>query len=166
MGSLVRDSRKAEAREVIETCVGLGARIVARRITSFLENRIEHVGLTLAQLGLMAHVAAATHGTIGALADGLELDPSTLSRSLHLLERDGLVEIAMVAKDLRRRAVWLTEAGARRLEGALIAWRKAHDALGAQIDLTEARQFFKSARLLSATGLPNRDTKRFRRAWE
>jgi DNA-binding MarR family transcriptional regulator len=35
------------------------------------------------------------------------------------------VEVAVVEKDLRRRAVWLTEAGARRLETAIPAWRAA-----------------------------------------
>jgi DNA-binding MarR family transcriptional regulator len=32
----------------------------------------------------------------------------------------------VVESDLRRRAVWLTEAGARRLEAAIPIWRKAH----------------------------------------
>ena len=42
------------------------------------------------------------------------LDPSTLSRNLQVLEREGLVEMAADAANSRRRAVWLTEEGARR----------------------------------------------------
>jgi DNA-binding MarR family transcriptional regulator len=37
-----------------------------------------------------------------------------------------LIEIAVVQNDLRRRAVWLTETGARRLEAAIPVWRRAH----------------------------------------
>jgi DNA-binding MarR family transcriptional regulator len=48
-----------------------------------------------------------------------------LSRNLRGLESDGLVEIAIVENDLRRRAVWLTETGARRLEKAIPVWRAA-----------------------------------------
>ena len=42
------------------------------------------------------------------------------------LEGEGLVEIATVEGDLRRRMVWLTDAGAKRLEAAIPIWRNAH----------------------------------------
>ena len=83
------------------------------------------------QFGLMAHIAAAGDDTIGALAERVGLDQSTLSRNLRGLEQAGLVEITLVETDLRRRAVWLTENGARRLEAAIPAWRRAHEALAA-----------------------------------
>jgi DNA-binding MarR family transcriptional regulator len=69
--------------------------------------------------------AAASDDTIGALANRTGLDQSTLSRNLRGLESEGLVEIAIVENDLRRRAVWLTETGARRLEKAIPVWRAA-----------------------------------------
>src|SRR5215470_3836770 len=129
-----RKSLVAEARAVVQACAGINIRLAARRITGFLEARMQGTGLSLAQFGLMTHIAAAGDDTIGALAERAGLDPSTLSRNLRGLEREGLVEIAIVEKDLRRRAVWLTEAGARRLEAAMPAWRHAHAALAAAID--------------------------------
>ena len=74
---------------------------------------MRQTGLNIAQFGLMTHIAAAHDDTIGALAERCGLDQSTLSRNLRLLEREGLVEIVTAEKDLRRRAVWLTEKGAR-----------------------------------------------------
>jgi DNA-binding MarR family transcriptional regulator len=62
------------------------------------------------------------------------LDQTTLSRNLRALEKAGLVEIAIVERDLRRRSVWLTETGARRLEAALPIWRRAHASLGKLIE--------------------------------
>jgi DNA-binding MarR family transcriptional regulator len=129
-----RKSLVAETRDVVQACAGLNIRLAARRITGFLEARMQGTGLSLAQFGLMTHIAAAGDDTIGALAERAGLDPSTLSRNLRGLEREGLVEIAIVEKDLRRRAVWLTEAGARRLEAAMPAWRRAHAALAAAVD--------------------------------
>ncbi len=49
-------------------------------------------GLTLAQFGLLASIAAASNDTIGDLARRTGLDQSTLSRNLRLLEDAGLVE--------------------------------------------------------------------------
>jgi DNA-binding MarR family transcriptional regulator len=61
------------------------------------------------------------------------LDQSTLSRNLRGLEGEGLVEIAIVESDLRRRAVWLTEKGARRLEQAIPLWRDANARLSRHV---------------------------------
>src|SRR5690242_10750682 len=104
-----KKSLVADAREVVDTCAGINVRLAARRISWFLEERMGRTGLSIAQFGLMTHIAAASDDTIGALAERCGLEQSTLSRNLRLLERDGLVEIVTAEKDLRRRAVWLTE---------------------------------------------------------
>lgn len=118
-----------DARAAVASCAGLNSRLAARRITGFLDRRMAECGLSVAQFGLMAQVAAAADDTLGALAERAGLDQSTLSRNLRGLERAGLVEIAVAERDQRRRAVWLTEAGARRLEAAMPVWRAAHAAL-------------------------------------
>ncbi|BCB20387.1 MarR family winged helix-turn-helix transcriptional regulator [Bosea sp. ANAM02] len=107
------------------SCAGLTIRQAARRMTQAYENALQDSGLSVAQLGLMAVIATHEDDHMAALAEQAGLDPSTLSRNLRGLERDGLVEIASVEKDLRRRAVWLTEKGLRRLQGALPVWRDA-----------------------------------------
>ena len=117
---------RADAQAALEVCAGWNVRLAARRITQFLEERMEGSGLSFAQFGLMAEIAAAADDTITALAERMGLDQSTLSRTLRTLEGDGLVEIAMVESDQRKRMVWLTEKGARRLEAALASWRLAH----------------------------------------
>ena len=101
---------------------------------------MEGGGLSLAQFGMMAQVAAASDDTLGALAERMGIDQSTLSRNLRGLELAGLVEIASAEQDLRRRAVWLTEQGARRLEAAIPIWREAHAALAKRLDPRHARR--------------------------
>ena len=130
----------ADARAAVLTCAGMNVRLAARRITRFLEARMQGTDLSLAQFGLMTHIAAAGDDTIGALAERAGLDQSTLSRNLRGLERGGLVEIALVEQDLRRRAVWLTEAGARRLQAAIPVWRRAHEALCEVIEPRDIRK--------------------------
>ncbi len=124
----------AEARAALQACSGWNSRLAARRIAKFLERRMEGCGLSLAQFALMGQLASADDDTIGALSESMDLDPSTLSRNLRALESAGLVEIAVVETDLRRRAVWLTETGVRRLQAALPFWRRAHAALAERMD--------------------------------
>jgi DNA-binding MarR family transcriptional regulator len=127
--TLVRDAQAAMA-----LCAGWASRLAARRITNFLAQRMQGSGLTLSQFSLMGQIAAAPDDTLGALAERTGLDQSTLSRNLRGLETAGLVEIAIAEDDQRRRAVWLTEEGARRLEAALPVWRQAHAALAERLD--------------------------------
>jgi DNA-binding MarR family transcriptional regulator len=131
---------RSDALQAIEDCAGWNSRLASRRITQFLEKRMIGSGLTIAQFGLMAQIATASEDTLGALAERLGLDQSSLSRNLHALERDGLVEIAVIERDLRKRAVWLAEKGARRLEGAMPVWRSAHAALAEVLEPELARQ--------------------------
>lgn len=147
--SITKKTLRSDAVALIEDCAGLASRTTARRITQFLEREISASGLSLAQLGLMAQVAAATDDTIGALADQAGLDPSTLSRNLRALQDDGLVEIAIVETDLRRRSVWLTEQGAVRLERAIPYWRRATEKLGEHISLDAVRRLARQTSKLS-----------------
>jgi DNA-binding MarR family transcriptional regulator len=139
---------RTDALQAIETCAGWNSRLAARRVTQFLEKRMMGSGLTIAQFGLMAQIAAASDDTLGTLAERLGFDQSSLSRNLHALQREGLVEIAIVERDQRKRAVWLTENGARRLEAAMPIWRSAHAALAEFLDPRLARQLASASQAL------------------
>lgn len=135
-----RKTLRDDARGLVEACAGWNSRLAARRITQFLDREMAACGLTAAQLGLMAQIAAAADDTLAALARRTGLEQSTLSRNLRKLEREGLIEIATVEADLRRRAVWLTETGARRLEAAIPVWRKAQGRLARRLSPDLARR--------------------------
>jgi len=115
---------------------------------------MEGSGVSLAHFTLMSQIAAAEDDTVGGLSERMDLDQSTLSRNLRALEQAGLVEIAVVESDLRRRAVWLTEEGARRLEAAALFWREAHAALAERIDPELASRLAKASAGLEEDGRP------------
>lgn len=138
----------------------MNARLTARQITRFLEAGMHSTDLNLAQFGLMTHIAAAGDDTIGSLAGRAGLDQSTLSRNLRGLEQAGLVEIAIVEQDSRRRSVWLTEKGALRLEAAIPIWQEAHKVLSGLIGSANIRKIAEIKQALAdahaakfATGL-------------
>ncbi|HYD66479.1 MarR family winged helix-turn-helix transcriptional regulator [Azospirillum sp.] len=140
---------RTDAAALVASCAGWNSRLAARRITQFLDRELAPCGLTTAQLGLLAQIAEAADDTLGALARRTGLEQSTLSRNLRTLEGEGLIEIAVVETDLRRRAVWLTETGARRLEAAIPVWRQAHARLAERLSPDLARQLADQADALS-----------------
>ena len=144
-----RKSLRTDAATLVASCAGWNSRLAARRITQFLDRELAGSGLTVAQLGLMAQIAAASDDTLGALAERTGLDQSTLSRNLRTLEGQGLVEIAMAEADQRRRVVWLTETGARRLEAAIPLWRKAHAKLAKRLSPELARRLANATESLT-----------------
>jgi DNA-binding MarR family transcriptional regulator len=150
-----------DARAVLGNCAGIKLRQAERLTTRFLETGISDAGLSYAQFTLMLQVAAAADDTIAAIAERIGLDQSTLSRNLKGLSRDGLVEVTMVEADLRRRAVWLTETGARRLERAIACWSRAHDVLIGIVDPDDVgRVATAAARLADRAELPAQRTGR------
>lgn len=137
-----------DARAIVADCIGLNLRVAARQVTKFMDERLKETGLGLAQFGLLALIAGGQDDSIAALAERSGLDQSTLSRNLRHLENAGLIEIAAVEADLRRRAVWLTEQGARQLEKAIPAWREAQETLAAVIAPQPIRTLAATAKRL------------------
>jgi DNA-binding MarR family transcriptional regulator len=144
----LQETLVTEARAAVDACAGWNARLAARRITAFLNRRMQGSGLSLAQFSLMAQIAAARDDTLSDLAQRIGLDQSTLSRNLQVLEAAGLVEIAAGDRDARRRAVWLTERGAQSLDAGIADWKRAHGELARRLDPEAARRLAVAAEAL------------------
>lgn len=112
-------------------CLCFRARRVSRAVTRIYDEELRPLGLQATQLTLLNAVAIG--GERGAamkrLADVLAMDPTTLSRNLRPLERDGLLCIERANGDRRVRLARLTDEGRRRLEAAYPLWQRAHDRL-------------------------------------
>ena len=141
---------QSTARAMLDTCPAVTARALARLVSQRLDRALAPSGLTSGQVALMARIAAAEDDRLGALARRAGVDPSTLSRTLRTLAKAGLVEITLDEADQRRRAVWLTETGARRLAQALILWRQALKELDETLSPGLAAQLAAEARALEA----------------
>jgi len=144
----LRKTLVADARAAVDGCAGWNARLAARRITAFLNRRMQGSGLSLAQFSLMSQIAVARDDTLSELAERIGLDQSTLSRNLQVLEAAGLVEIATGDRDARRRSVRLTEKGALKLEAGLADWKRAHGELAKRLDPAAARRLALAAEAL------------------
>ncbi|HEX3180243.1 MAG TPA: MarR family transcriptional regulator [Beijerinckiaceae bacterium] len=133
--SITMDAREIQTAPEVANAASLGCtcrrlRRMARLVTQLYDEALSAHDLTIAQFGLMTTIAEHRSKTgkdisIGALANIVGLDPTTLNRNLNTLQRDKLVDVRPDKNDRRVRAVALTAAGRQRLRDAVPAWRAA-----------------------------------------
>jgi len=111
----------------VEDCLCFRARLVARRMTEFYEARLAPHGINLPQWGLLGTIGSEQNASISHLAKRLELDPSTLSRTLRPLIDAGLIETFADPGNLRIRRVRLTPDGKQRTREAARTWAQAQE---------------------------------------
>lgn len=124
------------ARVVAEQCSCLRSRRTSRVLTRIYDDALRPSGLRMSQVSVLVAIARfGEHGAkIGALADVLATERTTLTRNIAPLERAGLLRVARDPDDARARILLLTRAGERAIEAAFPLWetaqRRVRDAVG------------------------------------
>jgi len=109
-----------------DDCLCLSIRHLSRLVTQAYEVELGRAELTINQFSILRVLSAVRGEGMGLrkLAHILDTDPSTLTRNLRPLIRDGLVELR-AGEDARARRAHLTSAGVTRLGKALPLWNAA-----------------------------------------
>jgi len=128
-------SENGEAkRPELSGCTCLRLRKASRRVSQIYDHYLERHGLTITQYGLLAHLNRLDGISIGALAEKLIMDPTTLTRNLRPLERQDFIRLTPDPRDRRSRRLHLTDQGRAAFIAARPAWsdaqRHIEDALG------------------------------------
>jgi DNA-binding MarR family transcriptional regulator len=105
------------------TCARL--RKATRRVSQIYDRHLAPFGLTITQYGLLAQLRRLDGVSIGALAETLIMDPTTLSRNLRPMEKRGLVRLVPDPNDRRSRQLHLTAEGRAAQARAKPAWAQA-----------------------------------------
>lgn len=115
------------ARKIAKECPGLRVREASRLLTRVYDEALRPLGIQASQLSVLVAVAmfGEDGATIGALAQALVLDRTTLTRNVQPLEKAGLLRVARSPEDARARIVVLTRAGERMIESAYPLWEQA-----------------------------------------
>ena len=114
-------------------------RKATRRVTSVYDDALQPIGLNLAQFSLLRHIARDEPISMTELGRKIELERSTVSRNVKVLEGMGLVETGS-GKDQREAVVELTENGRRILEDGAPLWQGAQDRIEARLGTDAAAQ--------------------------
>jgi DNA-binding MarR family transcriptional regulator len=103
----------------------LRLRKAARRLTQIYDERLAPFDLTVTQFSLLGHVRSFDGIGIGALAEKLATDPTTLTRNLRPLQHRSLLVLAQDPDDRRSRRLHLTDKGREAYVAARPAWAEA-----------------------------------------
>jgi DNA-binding MarR family transcriptional regulator len=107
-------------------CASFNFRRTARAVTRMYDLALQESGIRSTQFAILVGIAKNQPVAIGALADVLIIDRTTLTRSLRLLQKEGLITISD-RSIMRQRFLSITPKGERTLERSLPVWRKAHE---------------------------------------
>lgn len=108
-------------------CVAYNLRKVSRKVTNFYQEKINVSGLQGTQFPLLLAIKLNQPISITELAGILNIDRTTLSRNLKLLEKKGHIFMGAQEQDNRQRTVALTAQGLELFDTALPLWQEAQD---------------------------------------
>jgi len=106
-------------------CASLNFRRTSRMVTRMYDTAMQESGVRSTQFAILVGIAKLQPVSMGTLAKVLMLDSSTLTRSLRLLRKEGMIEISKRAA-MRQRFLKLTHSGEKALQRSLPLWRAAH----------------------------------------
>jgi DNA-binding MarR family transcriptional regulator len=116
-------------------CGSFNFRRTARAVTRLYDTAMQESGIRSTQFAILVGIAKSQPVAIGRLGGTLVIDATTLTRSLRLLKKEGLISLSDRAK-MRQRFVSMTPKGEKVLARSLPAWRKVHqrfvETLGSQ----------------------------------
>jgi DNA-binding MarR family transcriptional regulator len=118
-------------------CVCSRLRKASRRVSQIYDHYLEPHGLTITQFALLASISGHPGISIGALAERLIMDPTTLTRNLRPLERKSYLTLEPDPEDRRSRRLNLTETGRAKLKDARPAWAEAQISIETAVGIAE-----------------------------
>jgi DNA-binding MarR family transcriptional regulator len=111
---------------VRDRCLCLHAQRAARGLARRFDEALRPVGLTSGQFSLMMSLNRPTPPAMGAVAEVLAMDRTTLTAALKPLVGRGLVAVTADAGDRRVRLLALSAAGREILKRAIPVWERTH----------------------------------------
>lgn len=129
-----RQSRILEVAALPCMCASL--RRAARAVTQLYEADLRRAGIRPTQHTILEVVNSREGITQGRLGETLDLDSTTLSRTLRLLERGGWIR-RLRGEDRRERRLALTPAGRRQLRRVRSPWQRTQERLRGRLGAAE-----------------------------
>lgn len=122
---------KEQIAEIIRCCASFNLRRASRAVSQMFDETLQPSGLRSTQVVLLLELARHGSMVMSRLANELMVSPSTLSRNLRPLARDGLLTIS--GRTGRNKEVSLTPKGQKVLSDATPHWRRAQERFLSQV---------------------------------
>lgn len=132
-------------------CVSNNLHRAARTVTRIYADEMAPFGLQRSQFGVLTMLALSGEATLQDVADRLDMDKTTVSRTIKPLLVRGLVATRPNANDGRSKLMNLTEAGTALYEEAVVGWRRAQRRVVGAFGETRWRALFGELEALRET---------------
>lgn len=123
---------------VRDHCLCLAAQRAARALGRRFDDALRPLGLTSGQFSLLMSLNRPAPPPLGAVADLLAMDRTTLTANLKPLERRGLTQTGTDPADRRSRLLSLTDQGRAKLAEATPIWIRVHAEIDAALPVDGA----------------------------
>ncbi|MFP4004717.1 MAG: MarR family winged helix-turn-helix transcriptional regulator [Alphaproteobacteria bacterium] len=127
-----------DAGEVLAICGSFNLRKASRALTQMFDEALQPTGLRSTQLVILLVLARDGETGMSGLSRELVLSPSTLSRNLRPLEREGLLRIG--GNGQRGKRVRLTPAGREAIRRAVPYWQEVQERFTRQVGADSWRE--------------------------
>lgn len=138
----------ATTLRVRDCCLCLHVQRAARALARRFDQALRPLGVTNGQFSLLMALNRPQAPAMGAVAELLAMDRTTLTAALKPLERRGLVTVAIDPNDRRGRLPQLTARGKTLLAEAAPVWEATHAELEALLGTGQADRLRESLRAL------------------
>ena len=152
MVKAIRESASDRAQRVATAyiprnteCAYNNLKVMTRVVSSIYDEELRPVGLRASQLALLWAIRAMEPVEFGRLGATTFTDQTTLSRTVALLKRAGLVSIR-VGNDRRVRVISTTAKGLARFAVAMPLWERAQARADELLSLDELRSVARKVR--------------------
>jgi len=108
------------------SCKCFRLRQASRIVTQFYDKKLKTCGIKITQLNILSSLASGKSLSMTELSENLFIDRTTLTRSLEILNRQGLIE-KVKSQDARQRKVKLTNIGFETLDKTIPLWLEAEE---------------------------------------
>lgn len=122
-------------------CACKNLRMTSRVVTQYFDKALHSVGLRATQFSMLAYISYKKSSTVGALADALLMDQTTVTRNVEVLRKNGLIDIRIDENDSRKRCIEITELGNSKLLEAIPSWEKAQNYIEEKIGKEKYEEF-------------------------
>jgi DNA-binding MarR family transcriptional regulator len=138
------------SKEAWATCLCSALRRASRSMSRTYDDALRAAGLRITQLHVLSFLSENPKSYASDVGRALNIEKSTLSRSLAILQKQGLVDID-AGSDARGTSLALSREGKRRLERALPLWQGVQKTIRAELGKDALDAFALVARFGSAT---------------
>lgn len=129
----MHDSTHVSGRPIVTLpCLCANLRRTTRAVTHLYEEALRPLGLRATQFTILQVLERTGEITQGALGELLAIDSTTLTRTLHIMRRNGWIAERR-GDDRRERWLGLAKAGRAQLVRATPAWEKTQSRLAKQL---------------------------------